>query len=101
MGQEQVDRVVEDLSEKAEAERKELDPSFRERLAEYARKEGVRRLDDEDVAVVLEEVGRRTIERAGEGERVGRPEVDRLLRELCPEAFNDCEGAAHRILEGG
>jgi hypothetical protein len=95
--------VAAQLETEAAAKSMTLHHSFKIELINYSRHVGVEDLPPEKLKLVLTEIGKLAIHRAGEQARIGKREVPgedvrAVIAMLCT-AFTHCYKAATRILE--
>lgn len=91
--------LVERIEAFALDSRADVDDSFAEELIDYSERIGVRRLDQEQLGVVLGTVACDVVARAPVGAAITGGRVRGELMRLCPEPFSTCEAASKRILQ--
>jgi len=94
--------VISNLEVEAAAGGMTLHDSFKIELLNYSRHEGVRELSDQQLDLILTEIGRRAIRRTTETQRERSLEapgedVREVIMQLCT-TWNHCYAAAEKIL---
>jgi len=94
-------KVLESIQQSENETSVYLSPSFHVELLNYARHAYVRDLDDHDLTIVLETIGKVALRKArANGESgIGAGHLRALIGELCTNAFSDCSAAAETILQ--
>lgn len=89
-------RVFDDLKAEAVSRGVDLDSSFFVELQNYSRHVHVDRLEEEQLLLVIYELGKAALEAASD--KAGGGTVRLTINEICCDPFSDCYNAAMNIL---